>query len=51
MYRKIIIKFKKKYLNRESGTVGLGYWYGFKERHAEKICSKRGHKYEVNRDS
>ena len=34
-----------------NGKIGLGYWYGFKQRHTGKLCPKRGRKYELDRDS
>ena len=34
-----------------SCKIGLGYWYIFKARHADKIFSKQGKKQELDRDS
>ena len=34
-----------------SGDVGSQYWTSFKKRHADKICSKKGQKYELDRAS
>jgi hypothetical protein len=48
--QKALIAWKKQYSHGESGTIGYGYWLGLKKRHADKICSKRGQKYELDRD-
>ena len=37
------------YSNDEVGTVGAGYWQRFLKRHSDKIVSKRGQKYELDR--
>ena len=46
-----LISFKQKYSHGGDGTVGVGYWNGFKKRNADKIVSKRGQKYELDRDN
>lgn len=31
------------------GSIGQSYWQKFRKRHSDKICSKKGQKYELNR--
>lgn len=45
-----LIAFKRLHSYGEDGTVGLGYWKAFKKRNSHLICSKRGQKYELDRD-
>ena len=40
---------KEKYSNNNLPTVGLGYWLRFMKRNKDKIVSKRGQRYELNR--
>ena len=37
--------------NNEEGLVGRGYWRKFMKRNRDKIVSKRGQKYELNRQN
>lgn len=50
-----LIKFKKSTgitgELEDIGKVGFGYWRGFKERNRNKIVSKKGKKYEMDRSS
>ena len=48
--QKDLIAFKKKSSYGDSGTVGVGYWRGFKKRNEHLICSKQCQKYELDRD-
>ena len=45
-----LVEFKEQNSHGGDGTVGLGYWKGFKKRNGHLICSKRGQKYELDRD-
>ena len=45
-----LIEFKDKNSHGGNGTVGIGYWKGFKKRNEHLIVSKRGGKYELDRD-
>ena len=45
-----LLEFKKNHKFGEKGTVGFGYWNGFKRRNEHLICSKRGQKYKLNCD-
>lgn len=47
--QKELIKWKKKFSNDTLGTVGKGYWDRFIIRNKHKLVSKRGQKYELNR--
>ena len=47
--QKELVDWKKKYSNNCSPTVGHGYWSRFMKRHKDKIVSKRGQRYELNR--
>ena len=38
-------------VNDVPGTVGSGCWCAFKKRHAHRIVSKRGHKFELDRSN
>ena len=46
-----LIQWKTKYTNNIGTSVGKGYWRGFMRRNGNKICSKRGAKYELDRAS
>ena len=52
---KNVIDFKTKYCFNESKDgerlLGRGYFKGFKKRNAHRIVSKRGQKYEMDRDN
>ena len=48
--QKGLIAFKKQSSYGDSGSVGIGYWRRFKERCEHLICSKKGQKYELDRD-
>ena len=43
--------WKEKYSNNKSGSVGQSYWRAFLKRNAHKIISKRGQKYELDRQN
>ena len=43
--------WKEKYSNNTSGSVGQSYWRAFLKRNAHKIISKRGQKYELDRQN
>ena len=45
-----LVEFKEQNSHGGDGTMGLGYWKGFKKRNGHLICSKRGQKYELDRD-
>jgi hypothetical protein len=45
-----LVAWKKKHSYGEDGTVGIGYWQAFLNRNSHLICSKRGQKYELDRD-
>ena len=45
-----LIAFKEKHCSNARGTVGIGYWRGFKRRNEHKIVTKKGAKYELDRD-
>ena len=47
--QKSLVKWKRKYSNDTLGSVGKGYWDGFIRRNKHKLVSKRGQKYELNR--
>ena len=47
--QKDLIDWKRKYSNDSLGTVGKGYWDRFIKRNKDKLVSKRGQKYELNR--
>ena len=47
--QEVLIQWKRKYPNDSLGTVGIGYWNRFIKRHKDKLVTKRGQKYEVNR--
>ena len=45
-----MVEWKRKCLFGNDGTICIGYWKAFKKRNAHLICSKRGQKYELDRD-
>ena len=48
--QKNLIEWKKKSTFGESGEASVCYWKAFKRRNGHLICSKRGQKYELDRD-
>ena len=46
-----LIKWKETNTCNGHGKVGKGYWYGFLKRHRDKLVSRRGQKYELNRQN
>ena len=44
-------KWKQKNTPNSTGTVGQGYWRSFLKRYKNQIVSKRGQKYELNRQN
>ena len=44
-------KWKQKNTPNSTGTVGKGYWRSFMKRYNNQIVSKRGAKYELNRQN
>ena len=49
--QKDLEEWKQKYSNNVSGSVGKGYWRAFLKRNSHKIVSKRGQKYELDRQN
>ena len=49
--QKELIEWKKKYSSNSDGKVGRGYWRAFMKRNRNKVISKRGQKYELNRQN
>ena len=49
--QKELIEWKKKNTLNTNGTLGTGYWRNFLKRNKAKIVSKRGQKYELNRQN
>ena len=45
-----LVHWKKKHSYGDSDVLGVGYWNKFKQRNGHLICSKRGQKYELDRD-
>ena len=45
-----LVDWKKKHSYGDSDVLGVGYWNKFKQRNGHLICSKRGQKYELDRD-
>ena len=45
-----LIAFKEHSSHGYNRTVGIGYWKAFKQRNTHLICTKRGAKYELDRD-
>ena len=54
-HQKKLISWKKKHsyfgCEEDLGKIGLGYFNLFMKRHADKLTSKRGHKYELDRSN
>ena len=52
-YVNILMEWKRKHTNARSeealGKVGYKYWLNFKKRNADKIVSKKGEKFELDR--
>ena len=47
-----LMKFQKKYCPADKpGTVGSGYWRGFRKRNRRLVVSKQGQKYELDRSA
>ena len=46
-----LIEWKRGNTSNGDGKVGKGYWYGFLKRHRDKLVSRRGQKYELNRQN
>ena len=46
-----LLQWKQKYSNDSLGTVEIGYWNRFIKRHKDKLVTKRGQKYELNRQN
>ena len=46
-----LIWFKSKYSHGSTGKVGVGYWTAFKKRNKDKIRSKKGKRFELNRSN
>ena len=44
-----LIKWKEKHTSNATGTLGRKYWKNFMRRHKDKIKSKRGAKYSLDR--
>ena len=49
--QKNLIEWKEKISNNGKGTVGMSYWRKFMKRNEHKIVSRRGAKYELNRQN
>ena len=54
--QKDLIEWKTRYSYTDGdaavdGQVGYGYWQRFRKRHDDKLVSKRGQKYELDRQS
>ena len=48
---KELIEWKRKFSNNEGGSNGQSYWRAFLKRNCHQIVSKRGQKYELDRQS
>ena len=46
---KELVQWKQKFSNNNSPSVGNGYWARFMKRNKDKIVSRRGQRYELNR--
>ena len=46
-----LVQWKSRNTPNDTGTVGVGYWRNFLKRHKTSIVSKRGQKYELNRQN
>ena len=47
--QKKLESWKEKFSFGSDGRIGQSYWTNFKKRHSDKICSKKGQKYELDR--
>ena len=47
--QKKLESWKEKFSFGSEGRIGQSYWSNFKKRHSNKICSKKGQKYELDR--
>ena len=45
-----LIELKDNNSHSGKGTIGIGYWKWFKRRNEHLVVSKRGGKYELDRD-
>ena len=50
-YEDRLVKWKQKYTVNTLPTVSRGYWYSFMKRNQHRIVSKRGQKYELDRQN
>ena len=50
-YEDKLVKWKEKYTVNSLPTVSRGYWYSFMKRNRDRIVSKRGQKYELDRQN
>jgi len=50
-YEDRLVKWKQKYTVNSLPTVSRGYWYSFMKRNRHRIVSKRGQKYELDRQN
>ena len=50
-YEDRLVQWKKKYTLNALPTVSRGYWYKFMKRNQHRIVSKRGQKYELDRQN
>ena len=50
-YQDRLVKWKRKFTVNAVNSVGRGYWYSFMKRNRNKISSKRGQKYELDRQN
>ena len=49
--QKELIEWKREYSNNIDGAVGQSYWRAFLKRNTHRIVSKRGQKYELDRQN
>ena len=50
-YEERLVQWKQKYTVNTLPTVSRGYWYSFMKRNRHRIVSKRGQKYELDRQN
>ena len=50
-YEKKLVEWKSRYTVNALPTVSSGYWYSFMKRNCHQIVSKRGQKYELDRQN
>ena len=50
-YEDTLVKWKQKYTLNALPTLSRGYWYSFMKRNRHRIVSKRGQKYELDRQN